>query len=40
MNANPLDLRTWLAEVEKLGELKPRARADWNSSSARSASST
>jgi UbiD family decarboxylase len=30
MNANPLDLRTWLAEVEKLGELKHVRGADWN----------
>src|SRR5436305_15281095 len=27
---NPLDLRTWLAEVEKLGELKHVRGADWN----------
>src|ERR671935_3151363 len=27
---NPLDLRTWLAEVEKLGELKDVRGADWN----------
>src|SRR5256885_2368021 len=26
---NPLDLRTWLAEVEKLGELKHVRGADW-----------
>src|SRR4030088_3460505 len=30
MTANPLDLRTWLAEVEKLGELKHVSGADWN----------
>src|ERR687883_2116880 len=30
MTANPLDLRTWLAEVEKLGELKHVRGADWN----------
>jgi UbiD family decarboxylase len=27
---NPLDLRTWLAEVEKLGELTHVRGADWN----------
>jgi UbiD family decarboxylase len=27
---NPLDLRTWLAEVEKLGEVKHVRGADWN----------
>jgi UbiD family decarboxylase len=27
---NPLDLRTWLAEVEKLGELQHVRGADWN----------
>src|SRR5436853_7934919 len=27
---NSLDLRTWLAEVEKLGELKEVRGADWN----------
>src|ERR1043165_2392527 len=27
---NPLDLRTWLDEVEKLGELKHVRGADWN----------
>src|SRR2546421_9257276 len=27
---NPLDLRTWLSEVEKLGELKHVRGADWN----------
>ncbi|HUQ76956.1 MAG TPA: UbiD family decarboxylase [Burkholderiales bacterium] len=27
---NPLDLRLWLAEVEKLGELKHVRGADWN----------
>ena len=27
---NPLDLRTWLADVEKLGELKHVRGADWN----------
>src|SRR5256885_11730576 len=27
---NPLDLRTWLAEVEKLGELEHVRGADWN----------
>src|SRR3977135_4585340 len=30
MTANPLDLRTWLAEVEKLGELRHVRGADWN----------
>src|SRR5258708_10217634 len=30
MTPNPLDLRTWLAEVEKLGELKHVHGADWN----------
>src|SRR5882672_7659934 len=30
MNANPLDLRAWLAEVEKLGELTHVRGADWN----------
>src|SRR5260221_10642502 len=30
MPPNPLDLRTWLAEVEKLGELKHVHGADWN----------
>src|SRR5947207_10019878 len=30
MTANPLDLRTWLAEVEKLGELEHVRGADWN----------
>src|SRR3954465_3869221 len=27
---NPLDLRTWLGEVEKLGELEHVRGADWN----------
>jgi UbiD family decarboxylase len=27
---NPLDLRTWLAEAERLGELKTVRGADWN----------
>ena len=27
---NPLDLRTWLAEVEKLGEMRHVRGADWN----------
>src|SRR5919204_4559729 len=27
---NPLDLRTWLAEVEELGELRHVRGADWN----------
>src|ERR687883_1430101 len=30
MTANPLDLRTWLAEVERLGELRHVRGADWN----------
>ncbi|HEY5896500.1 MAG TPA: UbiD family decarboxylase [Burkholderiales bacterium] len=30
MNPNPLDLRAWLAEMEKLGELKTVRGADWN----------
>ncbi len=30
MTANPLDLRPWLAEVEKLGELRHVRGADWN----------
>src|SRR5688572_1124789 len=30
MEANPLDLRAWLAEVERLGELKVVRGADWN----------
>src|SRR4051812_14681723 len=30
MNPNSLDLRTWLAEVDKLGELKHVRGADWN----------
>jgi UbiD family decarboxylase len=30
MSGNPLDLRPWLAEVEKLGELKHVDGADWN----------
>jgi UbiD family decarboxylase len=28
--ANPLDLRAWLAEIERLGELKTVRGADWN----------
>ncbi|HKQ29088.1 MAG TPA: UbiD family decarboxylase [Burkholderiales bacterium] len=27
---NPLDLRTWLSEIKRLGELKEVAGADWN----------
>ena len=27
---NPLDLRAWLDQVEKLGELKHVRGADWN----------
>ena len=27
---NPLDLRTWLAEARRLGEVKDVAGADWN----------
>ena len=30
MGGNPLDLRPWLAEVEKLGELRQVEGADWN----------
>ena len=30
MSGNPLDLRAWLAEVQKLGELKEVRGADWN----------
>src|ERR671915_1749402 len=30
MGGNPLDLRLWLCEVEKLGELKEVRGADWN----------
>jgi UbiD family decarboxylase len=30
MSGNPLDLRPWLAEVEKLGELRMVEGADWN----------
>jgi UbiD family decarboxylase len=30
MTANPLDLRAWLAEIEKLGELRHVRGADWN----------
>src|SRR5918999_2387279 len=30
MSGNPLDLRVWLSEVEKLGELKEVRGADWN----------
>jgi UbiD family decarboxylase len=30
MAANPLDLRAWLAEVERLGELREVRGADWN----------
>jgi UbiD family decarboxylase len=30
MSGNPLDLRPWLAEVEKLGELRVVEGADWN----------
>ena len=30
MGGNPLDLRTWLGEVERLGELRHVGGADWN----------
>jgi UbiD family decarboxylase len=30
VNGDPLDLRAWLAEVEKLGELRHVRGADWN----------
>src|SRR3954470_12907952 len=30
MTGDPLDLRAWLAEVERLGELKHVRGADWN----------
>jgi UbiD family decarboxylase len=30
MTGNPLDLRAWLSEVDKLGELKEVRGADWN----------
>src|SRR5574341_1577939 len=30
MGGNPLDLRAWLAEIDKLGELKEVRGADWN----------
>ena len=30
MSGNPLDQRPWLAEVEKLGELRMVEGADWN----------
>src|SRR3954467_8614648 len=30
MTGDPLDLRAWLAEVQKLGELKDVRGADWN----------
>src|SRR3954470_21547413 len=30
MSGNPLDLRTWLAAIDKLGELKTVEGADWN----------
>jgi UbiD family decarboxylase len=30
MRGNPLDLRPWLSEVEKLGELRKVEGADWN----------
>lgn len=30
MNGNPLDLRAWLAEVDRLGELREVRGADWN----------
>jgi UbiD family decarboxylase len=30
MSGNPLDLRPWLAEVDKLGELREVQGADWN----------
>jgi UbiD family decarboxylase len=29
-SVNPLDLRSWLAEIEKLGELKKVSGADWS----------
>jgi len=35
---NPLDLRAWLDEVRKLGEVKDVRGADWNLELARSAS--
>src|ERR1044071_5416236 len=30
MTGNPLDLRPWLEQVDKLGELKEVRGADWN----------
>jgi len=30
MSGNPLDLRTWLATIDKLGELRTVEGADWN----------
>ena len=30
MSGNPLDLRTWLATIDQLGELKTVEGADWN----------
>src|SRR5688572_3573249 len=30
MSGNPLDLRAWLAEVQRLGELREVQGADWN----------
>src|SRR5688500_13906535 len=30
MSGNPLDLRSWLAQVDKLGELREVQGADWN----------
>jgi len=30
VSANPLDLRAWLSEIDKLGELKEVVGADWN----------
>src|SRR3954465_8385029 len=30
MTGDPLDLRAWLAEVERLGELRHVRGADWN----------
>ena len=30
MSGNPLDLRPWLAQVEKLGELREVRGADWD----------
>ncbi|HKU46493.1 MAG TPA: UbiD family decarboxylase, partial [Burkholderiales bacterium] len=30
MKGNPLDLRAWLAEMQRLGELREVQGADWN----------